>query len=378
MLARPRFALAIGCLLLLPAEGAEQAPEAAAMAAVYEAGREGLDLYKEGRHADALPHLAMAAERGFKLPQAALADIYLNGLGGVPRDSQAGLGWLGVAAAPETAPRIAEVFEATRAKIPPSHEAAAERLIAIYRERYGPGRHGVACGVVGSVVKDLRCHFADDPAFRDGRPSGADDVETVVVSAERIQAPAPELGRPPSGAFISAIYDAATRGVQLYREGRYADALPFLVAAGKRGFKQAQALAADIYLEGRGGIPIDIEAGIGWLGVAAAPASSASIRMAFETAKADLPPKFTPAAVREIVRQYRAQYSHKRHRVTCRMAPIDGTTSLRMKQLRCNFMDEATQCRNTTVEDGRVTSEWTCKPLDGARTVNVLGDWSPQ
>lgn len=377
MLARAALALAIGWLLL-SARGAEQAPDAAAMAAVYDAGRQGLALYRQARYAEALPHLAKAAERGFKLPQAALADIYLNGLGGVPRDSRAGLGWLGVAAAPQTDARIAQVFEAARAKVPAEHEAAALRLIAAYRERYGHERHGVDCRVVGSVVKDLRCRFIGDAAFGHGQTEGAEDVETVVVTADRIQAPAPEFGRPPSGAFISAIYDAATQGVALYREGRYDEALPFLVAAGKRGFKQAQALAADIYLEGRGGVPMDIEAGIGWLGVAAQPTTSASIRMAFSAAKAQLPPKFTAEAVREIVQNYRSLYGHRRHRVACRMAPIDGTVSLRMQQLRCNFIDEATQCRSTSLEDGRASSVWTCAPLDGARAVNVLGDWSPQ
>ncbi len=349
------------------------------MAEVYEAGRAGIGLYKHGRYAEAVPHLGKAARHGFKLPQAALADIYLNGLGGVPRDSRAGLGWLGVAGAPETDPRLAEALAAARARVPPALDAGVERLIAAYRERYGPEHHGVVCGVVGSRVQDLRCYFADDPAFAQGQDAfaqgeaAADDVETMVVTASRIAAAAPAPGMAPSGTFISAIYDAATRGVALYREGRYAEALPFLVAAAKRGFKQAQALAADIYLEGRG-VPMDIESGIGWLGVAAAPKSSAGIRMAFEAAKADLPPKFTAQAVRDIVRRYRSRYGHRQHRVACRMAPIDSTTSLRMKQLRCSFIDEATQCRNTSLEDGRLDWEWTCAPLEGARMRHVLGD----
>ena len=46
------------------------------------------------------------AKRGFKTAQARLAYIYLHGLGGIPYDPVRGVGWLSVAASPETMPWI--------------------------------------------------------------------------------------------------------------------------------------------------------------------------------------------------------------------------------------------------------------------------------
>ena len=98
----------------------------------------------------------------------------------------------------------------------------------------------------------------------------------------------------PSGQFIAQVYDAFSRGAELYRKNRFAEALPFLVAASKRGFKCAQASAADIYLHGRGGVPVDLEAGIGWLGAAAEPRTAHSIVEFYEESRALLPARYTP------------------------------------------------------------------------------------
>ena len=92
-----------------PSRGA--VPTAEFMAEIYDAAERGGRLYDDGRYAEALPYLAAAAERGFKVAQASLGDIVLNGRGGVPRDTQAGIGWLGVAAESQTLPRIERYFE---------------------------------------------------------------------------------------------------------------------------------------------------------------------------------------------------------------------------------------------------------------------------
>ena len=87
-------------------------------------------------------------------------------------------------------------------------------------------------------------------------------VEEVIVTADRL-----EKGAIPTQTIIVQTYSVLRRGKRLYNERRYADALPYLLIAGKRGFKWAQAMAGDIYLHGRGGVPRDIEEGMGWLGV---------------------------------------------------------------------------------------------------------------
>ena len=78
------------------------APSDDFITAIYAAAERGGRLYDADRYVDAVSHLTAAAERGFKVPQASLGDILLNGRGGVSRDTEAGIGWLGVAAEPET------------------------------------------------------------------------------------------------------------------------------------------------------------------------------------------------------------------------------------------------------------------------------------
>ena len=223
----------------------------------------------------------------------------------------------------------------------------------------------------GDVVQDLRCRFVDE---RDGRPdaAGPEDIEEMVVTAPVITVPEPEFGEMPSGQFIAQVYDAFSRGAELYRKKRFAEALPFLVAASKRGFKWAQASAADIYLHGRGGVPVDLEAGIGWLGAAAEPRTAHSIVEFYEESRALLPARYTPEAVDRIVSTYRAQYGAAQHRVACRSGAFDTSRSLRIKSVRCHFIDTVTQCRYVVLAGTALTWEWECPPLRGARSLELL------
>ena len=237
-----------------------------------------------------------------------------------------------------------------------------------YRSAYGNREHRVACRLHGEVVQDLQCRFIDEPGDDDSDSTAySGDVEEMVVIAPIITAPAPELGEIPTGEFISQVYDAMSRGTELYNEGRYKEALPLLVIAAKRGFKRAQASAADIYLHGRGGVPVDLESGIGWLGVAAQPRTTNSIIEFYNNSRALLPERYTPEAVDRIVADYRTQYGHLEHRVACRHQPTDPGWSLRLKNLRCHFIDEATQCRNAGIEGEEINWQWTCQPLRGSR-----------
>lgn len=357
-----------------PASG--EAPSADFMADVYAAAEHGGRLYDAGRYAEALPHLVAAAERGFKVAQASAGDIYLNGRGGVPRHVEAGIGWLGAAADAPTLTRIADYFKAVRQQLPADYIGTARVVVERYRALYGGETHRVVCRRFGEVVEDLRCHFMDDPEFANQGDSRAtyardDDIEEMVVTAPLITAPAPDFGKVPSGEFISQVYDAASRGRRLYNEGRFKEALPLLIVAAKRGFKWAQASAADIYLHGRGDVPADLEAGIGWLGVAAQPKTSGAIERFFGQSRALLPERFTPEKVDRIVADYRAQYGHLRHRVACRNQPVDSSWSLRVKNVRCHFIDEATQCRQGAMLGEELEWQWTCAPMEGSRAVDA-------
>ena len=353
---------------------AGETPSPAFMAEIYAAATHGGRLYDERRYAEALPYLVAAAERGFKLAQASAGDIYLHGRGGVERNVLVGIGWLGVAAAPSTSRAIADYYEHVVAQLPEAHAGAAERVVEEFRVRYGHGKHRVECRVFGNIVEDIGCRFRDDPEEDprfDRRPRHS-DVEEVVVTAPIIDTPAPELGEIPSGQFIAEVYDAANRGSELYNEGRFREALPFLVAAARSGFKWAQASAADIYLNGRGGVAPDLEAGIGWLGVAAQPKTSGSISRYFKDSVARLPDRYTPEVVETIVADYRGRYGNGLHRVACRFESDEGVTwSFNFKRLQCRFIDEATQCRNLAFDGDEVNSQWTCRPLRGTRAVDA-------
>ena len=178
--------------------------------------------------------------------------------------------------------------------------------------------------------------------------AAAEPVEEVVVTAPVVTEPGPEPGEMPSGAFIVQVYDARHRGAMLYRQGRYREAVPFLLAASKRGFKLSQARLADIYLHGRGGVPRDLEAAVGWLGVAAEPKSDGYIRRYYNEVLGELPPAWS-TDVEEVVADYRSMYGSHAHRVKCARS---GGSSLRIKKLRCRFIDEATQCRTFETIDG--------------------------
>ena len=353
-----------------PAADEATGPEAL-MAEVYAAARTGSDLYDNGQYAEALAPLLEAAQRGFKLTQAKVGDIYLHGRG-VDRDVRAGLGWLGAAASQPTTSAVEDYYAQVLAQLPDEQRTLAARLAQRFSTVYGGHAHGVDCQLFGEVVEELRCRFLDDPEFdaqmREASSyDGENYVEEMVVTAPVVRTPAPEPGQIPSGAFISEVYEAANRGSQLYREKRYKEALPFLVVAAKRGFKWAQASAADIYLHGRGGVPSDLEAGIGWLGVAAEPRTSTSILAYYNETRDLLPERFTDDALDAIVADYRAQYGNGEHRVACRFDTDPGNAwSFNFKTLRCHFIDEATQCQNITIGD-EIQSEWTCKPIRGSR-----------
>ena len=199
------------------------------------------------------------------------------------------------------------------------------------------------------------------------RGEGAAYVEEVIVTAERLK-----KGTILTQTVIVQTYDALRRGKRLYNARRYAEALPHLLLAAKRGFKWAQAMAGDIYLHGRGGVPRSIESGMGWLGVASRPQTALAIRSYFDQAMAEIPASARPG-IADVVAHYREQWSSRDWRVSCRRSTAKtpwgmGVMSLRLnKRLSCVFTDEVPVCREPLfrirdVLDPEVPTpfEWVC------------------
>ena len=195
-----------------------------------------------------------------------------------------------------------------------------------------------------------------------------DDVEEVIVTADRL-----EKGAMPTQTIIVQTYSVLQRGKRLYNARRYDEALPYLLMAGKRGFKWAQAMVGDIYLHGRGDVPRNIEEGMGWLGVAARPQTAPRIQTYFRQALAELSPR-QQEHVEAVVRRYRDEWSSRDWRVACRRtvtaAPAGtGVMSLRLnKRMQCTFMDETPICRNPTPEDWHTAEgafPWICARVSG-------------
>ena len=213
---------------------------------------------------------------------------------------------------------------------------------------------------IGALVMDARAESDWDGS---DVPS-ADYDEEVVVTADRL-----ENGAWPTQTIMVQTYSVLRRGKRLYNERRYAEALPYLLMTAKRGFKWAHAMAADIYLHGRGSVPRDIEKGMGWLGVAARPQTAPAIQTYFRQALREMSPQ-QRAHVEDVVRHYRAEWSARDWRVSCRRAvsaspAVSGVMSLRLnKRMHCTFVDEIPVCR---VPFGGIGPplQWVCPPVRG-------------
>ena len=218
-----------------------------------------------------------------------------------------------------------------------------------------------------AVLALLACGIAT--AAPQQSDSGADYVEEVVVTAERL-----EKGDWPTVTIITQTYNVRQRGMFLYEVGRYEEALPLLLVAAERGFKWPQAMAGDIYLHGRGDVPRDLRSGIGWLGVAASPRTSPQIDTYFRQAMAELPDRMRKVA-EATVDEYRERWDSDGWRVACRRVVSESPNSVVMsfrlnKRLSCIFWDEIPVCRQPYTmfgpPIGGVQLAWECDPVGKA------------
>ena len=155
-------------------------------------------------------------------------------------------------------------------------------------------------------------------------------VEEVVVTA-----PAPEQGHVPTLERMFQIYESRRRGASLYRQGRYGEALPHLLAAARNGFKFAQARVGFIYQQGLD-TPQNPDAAVGWLGVAAQGDTHPEIRNYFQRLWSRIPAPYHPR-FEAVVDEYRSKYGSTANRVGCDMSAKAGT---HIKTLSCQFMDD--------------------------------------
>ena len=140
------------------------------MMEVFSANGKGGWLYRNGRYKEAFPYLLAAAEHGFKLAQARVSFIYQQGLGEVPRDAEAAIGWLGVAASPATTPEIRNYYRRVLANYPSEYMERIDEIVANYRRKYGEEATRVNCEndrLAGTHISRLKCDFQDAPRYRD-------------------------------------------------------------------------------------------------------------------------------------------------------------------------------------------------------------------
>ena len=146
-----------------------QVPQFEYLLETYKARSKGSLLYRRGKYAESFPYLLVAAKRGFRLAQARVGFLFQQGIG-TPRDGEAAIAWLALAATPDTLPEIMNYFRAQWAKIPPEYIPHLEQLIEEYRDQYGNRENRVVCDMsrkAGTHFKKLTCRFMDESIYQD-------------------------------------------------------------------------------------------------------------------------------------------------------------------------------------------------------------------
>jgi len=180
--------------------------------------------------------------------------------------------------------------------------------------------------------------FAAGSTTESGDTLGPDDyTEEIVVSA-----PAPKRGEVPKVEFIVELYDSRRKGAQLYREGNFEEAFPYLLTAAERGFKLAQARVGFMYQQGLG-TERNGEEAMAWLGLAARSPSAPEIRNHFQRIWKKVPQSYHAGLLAKIDK-YEAEFGAKANRVNC---DYSRATRTRKHLLACRFQD---QCRYDNVE----------------------------
>ena len=164
-----------------------QVPQFEYLLETYKARSKGSLLYRRGKFAESFPYLLVAAKRGFRLAQARVGFLFQQGIG-TPRNAEAAIAWLALAATPDTLPEIMNYFRTQWAKIPPEYIPQLEQVIDEYREQYGNRENRVVCDMsrkAGTHFKKLTCRFMDESIYQDFSDAiNADDAIEQIGGAE--------------------------------------------------------------------------------------------------------------------------------------------------------------------------------------------------
>ena len=155
-----------------------------------------------------------------------------------------------------------------------------------------------------------------------------ENIEEIVVTGERFKVDT-EIA-------FQNLTRSNGEGAKLYKQGRYREALPYLLVGAKTGFKMSQARVGAIYLKGLGDVPKDVRKGLGWLGVASEPMTSPGIRNAWKKVLRHVPKDRLPE-VEAIVKTYRENYGTLATGTRCEMT---SNARSRIARLECTLNDE--------------------------------------
>ncbi len=156
------------------------------------------------------------------------------------------------------------------------------------------------------------------------------EVEEVVVTEERLRTAIPTVE------LIQATYEARYKGGRLYRLGQYEEALPLLLVAARKGFKMEQARVSFLYQQGLG-TEQDVEAAVGWLGVAARGETTPEIRGRFKEIWARIP-QARRSYFEEVIDEYEKRYGNEANRTACKNR-MEANSLRRKRIFECDFME---------------------------------------
>ncbi|MYD44391.1 MAG: sel1 repeat family protein [Gammaproteobacteria bacterium] len=123
------------------------------------------------------------------------------------------------------------------------------------------------------------------------------------------------------------------RGMYLYGQSKFDEALPYLISSAKHGYKEAQARLAHLYLHGLGGVRRNDVVGVAWMGVAAHGETTPIIQRRYDELMSAVPPHHM-AALKKVVEQYVEKYGSFEQTVVCEIAKHASTF---ISKNRCYF-----------------------------------------
>ena len=123
------------------------------------------------------------------------------------------------------------------------------------------------------------------------------------------------------------------KGMSLYKSGRFEEALPYLMAASRRGYKDSQARLAHLYLHGLGGLRRSDKLGIAWMGVAASGQTKPIIQRRFDELMGAVPHQHVES-LKTVVEEFVAKYGQFEQTVVCDIA---AHASTHIAKTRCYF-----------------------------------------